>query len=154
MHETICETKNHSHVSATGDYDRASATGDYSTATATGDHGVAVASGRRSTATATGDHGTATALGRQGLAVALGHGGCARAGKDGVVVLAYSGCDPFVAVGRIGEAGIKADTWYRCSDGRLVECYVPEEGDLNARSMKAIDAAKKWVTEYRRSKVT
>ncbi|MCA9404760.1 MAG: hypothetical protein KC897_13305, partial [Candidatus Omnitrophica bacterium] len=93
--------------------------GDYGTATAgtggtatAGDYGTATA-GTGGTATA-GDYGTATA----------GTGGTATAGDYGTIVLAW--WDDKLArrrwvAGDVGIDGIKADTPYRCEDGRLVE---------------------------------
>ena len=77
-----------------------------------GDYGMATA-GYRGTATA-GDYGTATA----------GYDGTATAGDYGTIVLAW--WDDKLArrrwvVGEVGIDGIKADTPYRCENGRLVE---------------------------------
>ena len=100
-----------------GDYGTATA-GDYGTATA-GNYGTATA-GNYGTATA-GYRGTATA-GERGTATA-GYGGTATAGERGTVILAW--WDDTLdrrrwVVGEVG-IGIKADTPYRCEDGRLVE---------------------------------
>ena len=125
-----------------GDYGTATA-GDYGTATAgsggtatagnggtatAGDYGTATA-GDHGTATA-GDHGSATA-GDYGSATAGDHGtataglyGTATAGSSAAVILAW--WDDTLdrrrwTVGEVGIDGIKADTPYRCDDGRLVE---------------------------------
>ena len=85
-----------------------------------GYRGTATA-GYRGTATA-GDYGTVTA-GERGTATA-GYGGTATAGDYGTIVLAWWD-DKLVrrrwVVGEVGIDGIKADTPYRCEDGRLVE---------------------------------
>ncbi len=85
-----------------------------------GHRGVATA-GYGGTATA-GDYGTATA-GDRGSATA-GNYGTATAGNGGTVILAW--WDGTLnrrrwVVGEVGIDGIKADTPYRCEDGRLVE---------------------------------
>ena len=91
--------------------------------------GAHVVAGYRGTATAgyggtatAGDYGTVTA-GERGTATA-GYGGTATAGDYGTIVLAW--WDDKLArrrwvVGEVGIDGIKADTPYRCEDGRLVE---------------------------------
>jgi len=105
----------------------AATAGDYGTATA--GYGGAATAGYRGTATA-GDYGTATAgdggaatAGYRGTATA-GYGGTATAGDYGTIVLAW--WDDTLArrrwvAGDVGIDGIKADTPYRCEDGRLVE---------------------------------
>ena len=83
--------------------------------------GAHVVAGYRGTATA-GDYGTVTA-GERGTATA-GYDGTATAGDYGTIVLAWWD-DKLVrrrwVVGEVGIDGIKADTPYRCEDGRLVE---------------------------------
>ena len=112
---------------ATAGYRGTATAGDYGTATA-GYRGTATA-GYDGTATA-GDYGTATAgtggtatAGDYGTATA-GTGGTATAGDYGTIVLAW--WDDKLArrrwvAGDVGIDGIKADTPYRCEDGRLVE---------------------------------
>jgi len=90
------------------------------TATA-GDSGTATA-GDSGTATA-GYSGTATA-GYSGTATA-GDSGTARSGTLGIVMLTYwdySAERQRIVIGYVGEDGIEADTWYRCTDkGKLVK---------------------------------
>ena len=97
--------------------------GDSGTATA-GDSGTATA-GDRGTATA-GDSGTATA-GDRGTATA-GDRGTAKTGEIGIIVCRWLDVSHEryrLAVGYVGEDGIKANTFYRTDDnGKLVE--VPE----------------------------
>jgi hypothetical protein len=93
--------------------------GDGGTATA-GDGGAATA-GDYGTATA--GYGGAATAGYRGTATA-GYGGTATAGDYGTIVLAW--WDDTLArrrwvAGDVGIDGIKADTPYRCEDGRLVE---------------------------------
>jgi hypothetical protein len=100
--------------------DRGTATaGDRGTATA-GDGGTATA-GDRGTATA-GDRGTATA-GYRGTATA-GDRGTATAGDRGTVCIRYwdAKAERYrLAIGYVGEDGVKAGVKYRVEGGRLAE---------------------------------
>ena len=130
------------HGTATAGYRGVATAGNRGTATA-GDYGTAAA-GNGGTATA-GNHGTATAgdcgtatAGNDGTATA-GYGGTATAGYCGTATAGYCGTATAGNYGTVilawwdsqlrrrrwvvGEVGIgiKADTPYRCEDGRLVE---------------------------------
>ena len=102
-------TAGHRGTATAGHYGSATA-GDCGTATA-GDHGSATAGG----------HGSATA-GNDGTATA-GYCGTATAGNYGTVILAWWDSQLRRRRWVVGEVGIgiKADTPYRCEDGRLVE---------------------------------
>ena len=111
------------HGTATAGYYGTATAGDCGTATA-GDGGTATA-GYGSEATA-GDFGAATA-GYRGTATAgyggtatAGIGGIATAGEGGVIQLAWwDGTRRRVAVGYVGEDGIRAGVAYRVVDGAL-----------------------------------
>ena len=104
---------------------RTASAGDHGTASA-GYRGTASA-GYRGTASA-GDRGTASAgyrgtanAGDEGTASA-GDGGTASAGDEGTLVIKYWDGDRYrLAVGYVGEDGIKPNTPYRVENGRLVE---------------------------------
>ena len=54
-----------------------------------------------------------------------GINGRAKAGVKGALALAWwneSEQEMEICVGKVGKNGIKADTWYKVSDGVLVEC--------------------------------
>lgn len=134
-------TGNYGNATATGDYGVAEAVGDYSRATVTGEHGSASATGYLARASATGDLGNASATGEYGQASNIGYCGRASAiGKYGVAIAGHrgaakadaSGCvavlywdgksqRPRLAVGYVGEGGIKANTWYCVESGTLKE---------------------------------
>jgi hypothetical protein len=110
---------------ATAGYGGTATAGDGGTATAgyggtatAGDRGTATA-GYGGTATA-GDGGTATA-GDRGTATA-GYGGTATAGDLGTICIKHwDGSRYRLAVGYVGEGGIKPGVAYRVCDGKLVE---------------------------------
>ncbi len=127
------------HASATGDSGHASATGRSGHASATGDSGHASATGRSGHASATGRSGHASATSYSGHASATGKGGIAasfdngraKASASGAIVLArheFIGGEWSIAhvfASKVGENGIKPDTWYRLGeDGQPEEVTV------------------------------
>ena len=82
---------------------------------AVNENGLATASGTQGAATASGDQGAATASGWMGKVI----------GADGNALFAVereaSGNIISVACAIVGKDGIKADTWYRCEGGKMVE---------------------------------
>ena len=117
-------TGNHGAASATGARGAASATGYRGAASATGDLGAASATGDWSAASATGYRGAASATGEASVAVATGRYGRVKAAEgsgialferddDGDIIAAFAGVS--------GRDGIKADTWYTLTGGKLTE---------------------------------
>ena len=109
-------------ASASGYQGQASASGDYGQASASGDYGQASASGVRGQASASGVRGQASASGEKGEALAE-IGGRACSGPNGLLLIWWhDGQRRRVAVGYVGEGGIKPLTWYRADErGALVE---------------------------------
>ena len=117
------------HGAATAGYSGAATAGKYGAATA-GDNGAATA-GEYGSATA-GNHGAATsrgksATGKKGLSVAIGINVRVKGGIGAVLVIAeenenendYSVKEFATAI--VDGKDIKADTWYKLENGKLVE---------------------------------
>ena len=132
--EWVTSRAKHEGPTASGTQGAATASGTQGAATASGDRGVATASGTQGAATASGDRGAATASGTQGAATASGYHSNAHAdgylgmvrGIDGTGLYAverdtWDGPIISNSCGIVGRNGIKADTWYRCKGGVLVE---------------------------------
>ena len=93
-------------ASATGDQGAASATGYQCAASATGDQGAA---------SATGYQGAASATGAASVAISTGWSGRAQAAEGCAIVLVYRDDDgniTHIRASKVGENGIKPDTWY------------------------------------------
>ncbi|MBG7135832.1 hypothetical protein I5J24_31505 [Pseudomonas aeruginosa] len=94
-------------ASNTGDYSAASNTGDYSAASNTGNYSAAEVSGKES------------------VAASLGIEGRARASAGSAIVLCHrddEGSLIHIRASKVGENGVKPDTWYQLSaEGEFVE---------------------------------
>jgi len=118
-------TGDRGHAAATGNYGHAAATGNYGHAAATGNYGHAAATGDSGHAAATGDRGHAAATGKHSCAFAPGYAGRAMAGETGAIFLAEIADDwsiKTVFASKVGENGVKPNTWYRLENGKPVEC--------------------------------
>ncbi|RXW27761.1 hypothetical protein DM877_17955 [Enterobacter cloacae] len=109
----------------TGYQSAATNTGHQSAATNTGCRSAATNTGYQSAATNTGYQSAAEVSGSQSVAASLGIEGKARASEGGAIVLCYRDEDGeliHIRASKVGENGIKPDTWYQLSeDGELVE---------------------------------
>ena len=118
----------------TGNWSAATNTGYQSVATNTGYQSVATNTGNWSAATNTGDQSAATNTGYQSvaevsgehsIAASLGEKSKARAGVNGAIVCVYRNDDGeliHIRASKVGENGIKPDTWYTLNeDGEFIE---------------------------------
>jgi len=110
-------------AATTGEGANAATTGDWANAATTGYRANAATTGYRANAATTGNWANAATTGDRAIAACLGLDGKAKAGPSGCVIVAYLDATnrPRVCVGYVGEADIKADTWYRAEGGKLVE---------------------------------
>ena len=120
-------TGDQSAATNTGYRSAATNTGDQSAATNTGNRSAATNTGYQSAATNTGNQSAATVEGKHSVAIASGIEGRAKASATGAIVLVYRDPDDEWAIkhifaAKVGERGIKADTWYALNaDGEPVE---------------------------------
>jgi hypothetical protein len=108
---------------ASGNYSTAASSGHGSKAASSGNGSTAASSGDGSTAASSGNYSKAASSGEQTIAMVAGLRGRAKAGQLGAFALPWlDGKQVRIAIGIIGEAGIKADTWYQVGEaGKLVE---------------------------------
>ena len=140
----------HGFASATGDYGASSATGDYGASSATGYRGASSATGNcgassatgyRGASSATGDYGASSVSDPTGVAVAWGHEAKAKGCLGAHLILSdwrYIGEKWFdgdyktpydveswelagAKMVQVDGEKSKADTYYRCVDGEVVE---------------------------------
>jgi len=109
----------------TGYQSAATNTGDWSAATNTGDWSAATNTGYRSAATNTGNQSAATVSGKESVAIAIGYESKAKASAGGAIVCVYRD-DALrlvhIRASRVGDNGIKPDTWYTLDkNGEFVE---------------------------------
>ncbi|WP_258152906.1 MULTISPECIES: hypothetical protein [unclassified Pseudomonas] len=112
-------------ASNTGDYSAASNTGNRSAASNTGNRSAASNTGNRSAASNTGDYSAAEVSGKESVAASLGIEGRARASAGSAIVLCHrddEGRLIHIRASKVGENGVKPDTWYQLSaEGEFVE---------------------------------
>ncbi|WP_213159292.1 DUF7666 domain-containing protein [Pseudomonas aeruginosa] len=118
-------TGNRSAASNTGYQSAASNTGDYSAASNTGDYSAASNTGDYSAASNTGYQSAAEVSGQESVAASLGIEGRARASAGSAIVLCHrddEGHLIHIRASKVGENGVKPDTWYQLSaEGEFVE---------------------------------
>ncbi|MBO7955741.1 DUF7666 domain-containing protein [Pseudomonas aeruginosa] len=118
-------TGDYSAASNTGNRSAASNTGNYSAASNTGDYSAASNTGNRSAASNTGYQSAAEVSGQESVAASLGIKGCARASAGSAIVLCHrddEGRLIHIRASKVGENGVKPDTWYQLStEGEFVE---------------------------------
>ncbi len=87
------------------------------------DQSASSATGDRSASSATGDRSASSATGKFAVAAAFGLESKAKAGKTGIVIVAWmDGKRKRVTTGYVGEDGIEEDVWYRANaQGVLVK---------------------------------
>ena len=115
-----------SKAASSGYGSKAASSGDGSKAASSGNGSTAASSGYGSKAASSGDYSKAASSGEATIAMVAGQNGRAKAGPNGCVALVWhDGQRNRIAVGYVGEDGIKADTWYRLdAAGRFVEADV------------------------------
>ncbi|RWY61898.1 DUF7666 domain-containing protein [Pseudomonas aeruginosa] len=118
-------TGNRSAASNTGDYSAASNTGYQSAASNTGNYSAASNTGYQSAASNTGNRSAAEVSGKESVAASLGIEGRARASAGSAIVLCHrddEGRLIHIRASKVGENGVKPDTWYQLStEGEFVE---------------------------------
>jgi len=127
-------TGDRSAATNTGDWSAATNTGDWSAATNTGYQSAATNTGNRSAATNTGYQSAATNTGNRSaaevsgcgsVAIAIGRSSKSKADNGGAIVCVYRDCNGdlmHIKASKVGENGIKANTWYTLdADGEFVE---------------------------------
>ena len=112
-------------AATTGNWANAATTGEGANAATTGNRANAATTGNRANAATTGNWANAATTGEHSVSAALGIQGNAKAGIGGAIVLCHrndSGELIHIRASKVGENGIKADTWYALdADGEFVE---------------------------------
>ena len=118
-------TGNRSAATNTGNWSAATNTGYQSAATNTGNRSAATNTGNWSAATNTGNRSVAEVSGRGSIAITTGHDSKSKADNDGAIVCVYRDCNGnlmHIKASKVGENGIKANTWYTLdANGEFIE---------------------------------
>jgi hypothetical protein len=110
-------------LAASGDYAKLAASGDSAQLAASGDYAQLAASGYCAQLAASGDSAKLAAAGKDSVIASSSYRGVAKGAEGTWIALAeFNDDDKCVgfATGCIGADGLKADTWYRASGGKLV----------------------------------
>ena len=112
-------------AATTGEGANAATTGNWANAATTGNGANAATTGKRANAATTGNRANAATTGEHSVSAALGIQGNAKAGIGSAIVLCHRndiGELIHIRASKVGENGIKADTWYALdADGEFVE---------------------------------
>jgi len=123
--DKVSNTGDWSAATNTGNQSAATNTGDWSAATNTGNQSAATNTGNQSAATNTGNQSAAKVSGRGSVAIAIGCNSKSKADNGGAIVCVYRNCNGnliHIKASKVGENGIKANTWYTLdADGEFVE---------------------------------
>ena len=118
-------TGNRSAATNTGYQSAATNTGYQSAATNTGNRSAATNTGYQSAATNTGNRSAAEVSGCGSVAIAIGWNSKSKADNDGAIVCVYRDCNGnlmHIKASKVGENGIKANTWYTLdANGEFIE---------------------------------
>ena len=118
-------TGNRSAATNTGNRSAATNTGNRSAATNTGYCSAATNTGDCSAATNTGNRSAAKVSGRGSVAIAIGRNSKSKADNGGAIVCVYRDCNGnlmHIKASKVGENGIKANTWYTLdANGEFIE---------------------------------
>ena len=108
-----------------GKEEESATTGNWANAATTGNGANAATTGKRANAATTGNRANAATTGEHSVSAALGIQGNAKAGIGSAIVLCHRndiGELIHIRASKVGENGIKADTWYALdADGEFVE---------------------------------
>ena len=119
-------TGNYSAASSTGYRSEAEVSGFHSVASNTGELSAASSTGNYSAASNTGELSVAKVSGLHSVACALGAQSKVKAAAGSAIVCVYRNDDGdliHIRAAKVGDDGIKADTWYTLDDtGEFVEC--------------------------------
>ncbi len=111
---TAASSGYYSTAASSGYYSTAASSGDSSTAASSGNYSTAASSGSDSKAASSGDYSTAASSGRNTIAMAAGLNCIVKSGEHGCLATAwFDGTRNRIAVGYVGENGIRPNTPYR-----------------------------------------
>jgi len=120
---TAASSGNSSKAASSGNYSTAASSGYSSTAASSGNYSKAASLGDYSTAASSGDYSKAEAAGGHNCAAVVGAKGKCKVGDKGAFALAFWDETEgwrFLC-GKVGENGIKPDTWYKIENKSIVE---------------------------------
>ena len=109
-------------IGSSGNYARIGSSGNDAQIGSSGNAAQIGSSGNYARIGSSGNYAQIVATGENATIACAGIGARVKAGQSGCFALAWhDGTRNRIVVGYVGEDGIKADTWYRVEDGKLVE---------------------------------